>query len=66
MSTKYEGRVGIRGWARLARGFVVNRETLSEGLRCVHKRFQDACKAVEEVEGFISTNKKPASVRALQ
>lgn len=67
MSAKYEGRVGIRGWTRLTRGFVLNRETLSGGFRCVHNRFQDACKAVAEVETFISTNKNPAcSVKALQ
>jgi glycosyltransferase involved in cell wall biosynthesis len=63
MAAKYYGRVGLRAWLRLARGFVLNRQTLSRGLPYVRRCFLEARNAVEEVESFILANKS-ASTRS--
>lgn len=60
MGAKYHGRVGLRGWIRLARGYVLNRDTLSRGLRHVRCCFAEARNAVREAEAFIAANKKAA------
>jgi GT2 family glycosyltransferase len=58
MSAKYHGRVGLRGWIRVVRGYVLNRLTLSKGLPYVRSCFQAARSAVREAEAFIAANKK--------
>ena len=52
MSLKYHGRVGLRGWAWILRGYVLNRATLRIGIRHVLKRFSLARRAVAEARGF--------------
>ncbi len=61
MSLKWHGRLGVRGWARLVRGMVLNRYTLSRGLPYVRSRFLDARNAVREAESFILANKSESA-----
>jgi glycosyltransferase involved in cell wall biosynthesis len=58
ISAKHHGRVGVRGWMRLARGYVLNRETLSRGLRHVRRCFAEAREAAGEAEAFIAANRR--------
>jgi glycosyltransferase involved in cell wall biosynthesis len=60
MSIKYDGGMGLRGWTRLCRGHVLNRETLPRGLRYVRGRLLEARNAVREVESFIAANEGEA------
>jgi GT2 family glycosyltransferase len=52
MSLKHHGRVGLRGWARILRGFVLNRVSLRIGIRHVLKQFSLARRAVAEARAF--------------
>jgi GT2 family glycosyltransferase len=63
MSLKHYGRVGLRGWGRILRGFVLNRATLRVGIRHVLRRFSLARRAVAEARGFATVERAGPSRR---
>lgn len=65
ISAKYHGRVGLRGWIRLTRGYVLNRQALSKGLPHMRSCFLQACRAIREAERFIAANRKRPSPPAV-
>jgi GT2 family glycosyltransferase len=54
---KHHGRLGVRGWLQLGRGFVVNRELLRESPGQIVRNLATARLAVKEVRSFMGAGK---------
>jgi GT2 family glycosyltransferase len=63
LAMKRHGTVGVRGWANIYRGYVLNRETLRSGCASILRRFRQVRAAVSQVQDVYSRNQplKPCS-----